>query len=111
MNSEDKLRLAAGWCNDMRDPLEIAMNKWSGVEPAKSRLDEIPFSHEKKYIATLHPELLLVSGAPEVVLAKCQMPNAKLQNHLKEFQQEARKGHRLVGFAYKNKFIGKLIKL
>ncbi|MEK7514003.1 MAG: cation-transporting P-type ATPase, partial [Patescibacteria group bacterium] len=102
MNSEDKLRLAAGWCNDMRDPLEIAMNKWSGVEPAKSRLDEIPFSHEKKYIATLYPGLLLVSGAPEVILAKCQISKAKFPMHLKEFKIEASKGHRLVGFAYKN---------
>lgn len=60
------------------------------------RLDAIPFNHETKYITTLHPGLLLVSGAPEVVAGKC--PGTKLP---KELAVEAKKSHRLVGFAYK----------
>jgi Ca2+-transporting ATPase len=47
----------------------------------------------------LHPGLILVSGAPEVVWAKCQNADAKFQ---KLWESEAKKGHRIVGFAYKN---------
>lgn len=95
-DDEALLRKAAAWCNDQRDPLELAMLEWAGQESGQ-RLDALPFDHEKKFIATLHPGRLFVSGAPEVILAKCGL------NRLPpEFAQEAKKGHRLVGFAYKN---------
>ena len=102
--TEDEALLAktAVLCNDMRDPLEIAMMDWAaphsrGKVGQARRLDSIPFDHQRKYIATLHPGLLLVSGAPEVILAKCHNPNFKLQ----DLTVEAKKSHRLVGFAYK----------
>ena len=89
------LKKAAVWCNDLRDPLEIAMNEWSGIQPKSVRLDSIPFDPKTKLIATLHPGIIFVSGAPEVVLSKCSQPP------LVDFKTEAVKGHRLVGFAYK----------
>jgi len=98
-DDEPLLAKTAVLCNDMRDPLEIAMMDW-GREKFKDevkRLDSIPFDHEKKYIATLHPGILFVSGAPEVVLAKCEKPNFKPE----ALSAEAKKSHRLVGFAYK----------
>ena len=124
-DNEPLLRQAAVLCNDQRDPLEMPMLEWGreGIRPLKSvkepvessaaaeqellngflkqypRLTSIPFDHEKKYIATLHPGLLFVSGAPEVIMDRCQMIDVRFQ---KEIKAEAMKGHRLVGFAYKN---------
>ncbi len=108
-DDEPLMEKAAILCNDQRDPLEISMLEWAQSidgEDTKNfpRLDEIPFNHEKKYIATLHPGLLLVSGAPEVVLAKCKNPDFKEKTLI----DEAKKGHRIVSFAYK-KFNGKRI--
>src|SRR3989338_1021108 len=103
---EPMLRKAAAWCNDMRDPLEVAMMDWSQTKPSSNRLDEIPFDPKHKYIATLHPGLLFVSGAPEKLLEFC--PQAQAQQLKNQFITEAKKAHRLVGFAYK-KFSGKKV--
>jgi len=105
---------AAILCNDMRDPLEIAMMEWAKnklqvtsyklqVEKEYPRLDEVPFSPKTKIIATLHPGLLLVSGAPEVVLSKCSAKqDSILQDKIKkQFDDYGNKGYRLVGFSYK----------
>ena len=128
-NSREILAKAAVLCNDMRDPLEVAMMKWAKkilklkIENLKlkyPRLDEIPFSPTYKYIATLHkvsqegPQardvydllasygtLLFLSGAPEVVLRRCQVKGEKLKAWEKKFEEYGAKGYRLVGFAYK----------
>ncbi|MGB9911537.1 MAG: cation-translocating P-type ATPase [Microgenomates group bacterium] len=103
---------AAVLCNDMRDPLEIAMKEWA-EEQIKilnlkfkiedyPRLDAIPFSHQTKLIATFHPGVIFVSGAPEVVLQKCNLQNEEIKTWEKKFEEYGRKGYRLVGFAYKN---------
>ncbi len=115
---------AAILCNDMRDPLEVAMMDWAlrqgfGGELSRTaqgkqeklgqkkiqdqypRLDEMPFSPQTKIIATLHPGLLLVSGAPEVVLCKCKGQRAKGKVWERKFDEYGEKGYRLVGFAYK----------
>jgi len=110
---------AAILCNDMRDPLEVAMMEWAEkelktqnlkhktIQEKYSRLDEMPFSPETKIIATLHPGLIFVSGAPEVLLEKCKMNNEKLRIWEKKFDEYGEKGHRLVGFAYKELKNGK----
>lgn len=109
-DNEPLLRKAAAWCNDMRDPLEIAMNDWAHSDREGSelellkvrnlgkRLDSIPFDHKYNYIAILHPGLLLVSGAPEEILARCKLTGKA--GWQEKFEKEARKGQRLVGFAY-----------
>ncbi|MBL7150453.1 cation-transporting P-type ATPase, partial [Candidatus Microgenomates bacterium] len=113
----DLLVKAAILCNDMRDPLEVAMMKFALLRQSADqdkqvkknellekypRIDEIPFSPEHKYIATLHKGgLLFVSGAPEVVLHKCKISNEKLKIWEKRFEEYGKKGYRLVGFAYK----------
>jgi len=95
-------------CNDMRDPLEVAMFNWAEEEIGKSegikekypRLDEIPFSPKYKYIVTLHPNLFFISGAPEVILSRCKMQNSKLKEWQKKLDEYGNKGYRLVGFGY-----------
>ncbi|MBU1500087.1 HAD-IC family P-type ATPase, partial [Patescibacteria group bacterium] len=64
-DNEPLLRQAAAWCNDMRDPLEIAMMEWVRRDSdmvsqlhSYTRLDSLPFDHKYNYIAVLHPGLL-----------------------------------------------------
>lgn len=99
---------AAILCNDMRDPLEVAMWDWvektvdpKTIQKQHPRLDEIPFSPQYKYIATLHPGLLFVSGAPEVILNRSKLSDASLKAWQKKFDDYGKKGYRLVGFGYK----------
>ena len=66
------------------DPTEGALvvaARKAGLDPERlradaPRLDEVPFDSAVKYMATLHPRgdggtLLVVKGAPDVVLARC----------------------------------------
>ena len=102
---------AAVLCNDMRDPLEIAMMNWVGEELGEQevgkinekypRLSEIPFSFKEKYIVTLHPGLLLISGAPEVILKMSNLSPKEKKTWLDKFEKAGRQGLRLVGFASK----------
>ncbi|MBU3956694.1 HAD-IC family P-type ATPase [Patescibacteria group bacterium] len=100
---------AAILCNDMRDPLEVAMWQWALQRKAdpkilqekNPRLDEVPFSPQYKYIATLHPNLLFISGAPEVILSRCELKNTELKEWQKKLDDYGSKGYRLVGFGYK----------
>ena len=110
---------AAILCNDMRDPLEVAMWEWAekelkaqksnvrSIQEKYPRLDEIPFSPKYKYIATLHPGLLLVSGAPEVILGKCQVSSVESQEWQKKLDEYGKKAFRIVGFSYKKVEKGK----
>lgn len=116
LTEKDNLLLkAAILCNDLRDPLEISMMEWATskfkinnekfkIEDYREdnpRLDEMPFNHKTKMIATLHPGLLIVSGAPEVVLGQCSMGKGQESRWKKTFEDYARQGNRLVGFATK----------
>jgi len=110
---------AAILCNDMRDPLEVAMWEWAekelkaqkskvkSVQEKYPRLDEIPFSPKYKYIATLHPGLLFVSGAPEVILSKSKLTNDSLKVWQKKLDGYGKKAFRIVGFSYKKVEKGK----
>ncbi len=101
-------------CNDQRDALEIGMSDWAlrqtvqgkpvnkdDLQKKYPRIDEIPFSSQTKMIATLHPGILFVSGAPEVVLDRCRLPAAEKEKWLQKLETGAGKGYRLVGFAHK----------
>lgn len=125
--AKEKLIEAAILCNDMRDPLEVAMMDWALKKKQVSiqgklfnkdsflkkypRLDEVPFSPSYKYIATLHTDsnlkkvenknILFFSGAPEIILSKCKISNEQREKWIKEFSKYGERGNRLVGFAYK----------
>lgn len=106
-------------CNDTRDPLEVAMWEWAekelkaqklnvkSIQEKYPRLDEIPFSPKYKYIATLHPGLLFVSGAPEVILSKSKLTNDSLKVWQKKLDSYGKKAFRVVGFSYKRVEKGK----
>jgi len=119
--TDEKLGVkAAILCNDMRDPLEVAMLRWAeksikyqessikNILEKHPRIDERPFSPDTKIIATLHQSkhgagqaLLFVSGAPEVILGKCDTQYGIRNTWLKKFEEYGSQGYRLVGFAYK----------
>ncbi|WP_367175217.1 calcium-translocating P-type ATPase, PMCA-type [Haloarcula rubripromontorii] len=41
------------------------------LREANPRTDEIPFSSERKWMGTMHDDMVYVKGAPEVILSKC----------------------------------------
>lgn len=108
--------LAAILCNDMRDPLELAMNEWANKEITKlkgkikvdsyERIDSRPFNSQDKIIVTLlktanSDNSLLISGAPERVLARTDLSQAEKQLWSEKIKELAGGGFRLVGFAGK----------
>ena len=99
-----------------------------GVDYAQLRsdakvIDEVPFSTERKYMATtiFGPSgvsgslptgegggrgLVLIKGAPEIVMDMCDsfsVPRAEIETKLLEYQS---KGMRTLGFAVGKKFLG-----
>ncbi|HUS59778.1 MAG TPA: HAD-IC family P-type ATPase, partial [Nevskiaceae bacterium] len=110
---------AAVLCNNMINPLEISMMQWakkmqnvkrkmqtSELINKYKRLDEIPFSSERKFIATLHEgngdkgEIFL-SGAPEMVMEISQLPKTEKEKWQKKLEDYTKKGLRVVAFAYR----------
>lgn len=95
-------------CNDLRDPLEMAM--FDAIPDASDRVkrfprtSEIPFSPSYKYIATVHPikSVMYVSGAPEVLLEKSTLSTEKMDGWKRKFKQYAQDGLRLVAVASKS---------
>jgi calcium-translocating P-type ATPase len=78
---EHALLRAAVLCSDGMGPTEIALLEGAeragiGAEAERERaprLDAIPFASERKFMATLHSDgLVLIKGAPEVVLERCE---------------------------------------
>ena len=82
--NDSELRLIDGVWKFEGDPTEAALYPFAtklGLDRAsesegRRRIDAIPFESEHKFMATLHEErggerLLLVKGAPEVILAHC----------------------------------------
>jgi Ca2+-transporting ATPase len=82
-----------------------------GVDYAQLRadakvLDEVPFSTERKYMATTIERGELIKGAPEIVMDMCDnfaAPRTDIEAKLLEYQS---KGMRTLGFAIGKKFLG-----
>ncbi|MBI2405457.1 HAD-IC family P-type ATPase [Candidatus Microgenomates bacterium] len=106
-------------CNNLHDPFEVAQFTWA-EEKIKTeggdaqriietypRVDEIIFSSREKYQAVLchdteaNKQTLFVMGAPEVILEKCKMSRQNILEWEQQFKEYGGKGHRMVGFAYK----------
>ena len=114
--------LGGTWlCNDLRDPLEVAMHDWAGKQKQIKnwkeweREDELPFDHKYKYIVTRHKNgqgerIEYLSGAPEVVLNNCGLSKKEKEEWLERFGELGTLGYRLVGFAYKKGVKGGKIK-
>lgn len=115
--SLNRLLTIAASCNnateDTGDPTEKALlfaAKKAGIEK-QSRIGEIPFETEKRFMATLHRGMDYYKGAPEVILDMCQFieiegrvrrlidrDRAKI---LKMNEQLAQQALRVLAMAYK----------
>jgi len=109
--------------NDIGDPTEIALllsSKKYGInkldlEKKYPRLNEIPFSSERKYMITHHKikgkDLIYIKGAPDIILKKCTkmyyngriVPlNKKERDRINEVLEDfSDSALRVLGFAYK----------
>ena len=99
--------------NNRADQTEIALwdyvdqlAEWSSseIESKSPRLDEVPFSSERKYMMTLHQgegesNVLYVKGAPEVVLAQCELSPEERSTWVRRVDGYARRGLRVLALA------------
>ena len=97
------------------DPTEgalVVLAAKAGLKDIDKRLDEIPFSSERKMMTTIHSvanQMLVYSkGAPEVILDRCaydsfgrKMTMAKKEKLLAVTQEFASDGLRVLAFAYR----------
>lgn len=101
--------------NRVGDPLEIALLETAtsigidihATKQEYPRIKEIPFSSERKFMATVHTkdnqERLIVKGAPETVLDMCNL-SPEDRNSLQEKQTSmVDQGLRILAIAYKDK--------
>ncbi|KAF1299992.1 HAD-IC family P-type ATPase [Enterococcus sp. JM9B] len=93
---------------DLRgNPTELALLQYteSADLPLKKVIDKIPFSSSYKYMATMHEEnggqVIFVKGAPEVVMTKTALTMDERKKWQEEASRLAKKGQRVLGFAYK----------
>jgi Ca2+-transporting ATPase len=121
-----QLQKIATHCNNSRwvddkwvgDPLEVALRRWSQQRPSPpslpDRLGEIPFSSDRKWMATLqkendHGQWIAIKGAPEVlypnatqqITSEGKLVPFQLSTWKKWEQEAAQSGMRLLAFAYR----------
>ncbi len=111
----EMLLRAAVLCNDAKttlkgDPTEVALllpaykygMNVKEVRKRWKRIDEIPFSSERKMMSTVNSdgkeEWVFVKGAPEVVLPRCGK-----EEMLKSAEEMAKKALRVIAVAYRKK--------
>ena len=86
--------------HDVGNPTEQALLRWltkQGVEYEKIREEHpitarLPFSTERKYMTTTVGDILYIKGAPEVVMAMCDMmpeERKSVEEQLTQWQQHA----------------------
>ena len=114
VNSTAQLDLSAAKPQVLGNPTEGALLLWlkeRGADYAElrekaSRIEELPFSTERKYMATVvkssnDKTILYVKGAPEIIFGMCKntsgVTKAEIDAQLLEYQNQAM---RTLGFAY-----------
>lgn len=114
VNSTAQLDLTGNKAQVLGNPTEGALLLWlkeQGVNYAElrnnvTRIEELPFSTERKYMATVvksatGKNILYVKGAPEIIFAMCKnaggVTSDALNSQLLEYQNQAM---RTLGFAY-----------
>jgi calcium-translocating P-type ATPase, PMCA-type len=114
VNSTAQLDMSGDKPEVLGNPTEGALLLWlngRGVDYAKLRgdavrVEELPFSTERKYMATVVKsadgrEILYVKGAPEIIFSLCKdtagVTKAEIDAQLLEYQNQAM---RTLGFAY-----------
>ncbi len=114
------------YCNDAKTILKDGKEEWIGDEtdialkriaqlPETERLDEIPFTSERKIMTVAYKldgrKIVFSKGAPEVIVKKCsrylendeikKMTISVREKILKMNKDLASKGHRILALAYK----------
>ena len=114
VNSTAQLDLSAPKPQVLGNPTEGALLLWlkeQGADYAElrekaSRIEELPFTTERKYMATvvkstMGKTILYVKGAPEIIFGMCKntagVSKAEIDAQLLEYQNQAM---RTLGFAY-----------
>ncbi|MBI3289968.1 HAD-IC family P-type ATPase [Candidatus Microgenomates bacterium] len=103
---------AAVLCNDLHDPFEIAILEWVPQKESSKllqdypRVSEIPFAEKFKYKATLHKEVVFVSGAPEILLGMSKSSREEIKNWKEKLEEFGIHGYRMVGFAKRDAYPG-----
>ena len=110
-NEADLFRRNGNW-EGRGDPTEVALLRWAkglglGRESAllaEPQCDVIPFEPEHRFAASFHQQpggalRVVVKGAPERVLAMCELSDAACQQVLQQAQHLASKGLRLLALA------------
>ena len=104
----------AALCNNDADPTERALIdaadkahiRLQDISEQAPRIGEVPFDSQKKYMATLHRYhtgmRLIVKGAPDVLLDKCDLTPAEKQFILQENVKMASRALRVLAVAYKD---------
>ncbi len=111
---------ASTLANDLRDPIELARWQWAlkvskdnSLGLTQSRLvspeelviqeerdETIPFSVERRFLASRHKEFIYLSGAPEEMLLRSNSSTSTINEYENLIENWAQKGRRLIGFAY-----------
>ncbi len=105
------------YCNNLEGPMEIALWQYAQMrieEDPQIRFDQAEriaeelFSSETKFMITgvtggpfAETRKYFLKGAPEIVLSMCELDEADRTQKLREIDEWADKGLRLLGFAYK----------
>ena len=117
VNSTASLDFSEGKPHAIGNPTEGALLLWlynkkqsyQELREATSRIAEVPFSTERKYMATMvqsgvkeGKKVLYVKGAPEIVIGLCKhMPaNHSKEEYEKTLLDYQKKAMRTLGFAY-----------
>lgn len=90
----------------MRTAFNWAQNSLPDFTPSLLQIDSLPFSPKERFFASLHQNskdknLLLVSGAPELLLSWSHLNQQEKEKILSEINRLTLQGKRLVGFTKK----------
>lgn len=104
--------------NTMGDPLEIALLNWvkdknkdiSEIRNKYQKIDEEPFNAQIKFMSITFQDgsrrFSYLKGAPEVIIEKCHLDSREKEIILKQVENFARKGRRVLALAYNEIFLG-----
>ncbi len=86
------------WLREQGTDYELLRKQYPVVE-------QLTFSTERKYMATViqtedNQKLLLVKGAPEIVMLNCRMDSSEQELYHLKLQEYQNKAMRTIGFAY-----------
>ena len=96
--------------HDVGNPTEQALLRWlmeQGADYAALRRDypvsgQLPFSTERKYMATLAEGVLYVKGAPERVLDACDLSEDERRTYDEQLREWQQRAMRTLAFAQKS---------